>query len=95
MKRSPWRAALAWLLCLALLLSGALLILHVGHACHDQACMLCPILENCRMALQGALALSAVAVWGIITGRSGACSPVGNWFDPEGTPVQRKVKLLN
>ena len=94
MKRSAWSYALIWLLCIGLLLSGALLVLHGGHACHDQACALCPILENCKTALSGVLALAAA--FSLLLGMGTSPStPKENRFDPEWTLVQRKVKLLN
>ena len=95
MKRSKWIAALVWLLCAAVLLSGALLVFHAGHACHDQACVLCPILEHCKMALLGVLAIAAAASLWMREGAPSPSTPKENRFDPEWTLVRRKVKLLN
>ncbi len=94
MKRSRLYSVLAWCLCAALLLSGALLVFHAGHACRNQACALCPILENCRSALAGAWLLCAAIALGAAAGEK-ACAAVENRFDPDETPVRQKVKLLN
>lgn len=96
MKRRRLARALIMLLCIAVLLSGTLLILHTRHDhMHRVAeCPVCMALE--RRAEASLCILSMLAIFGMIGSLALCGFNLGeNRFLPDWTPVRRKVKLLD
>lgn len=96
MKRRKLARALILLLCIAVLLSGTLLILHTRHNhIHRVAeCSICMALE--RRAEASLCSLSMLTLFGLIGSLSLCAFGLGeNRFLPDWTPVRRKVKLLD
>ena len=93
MKQRSIAAALILLLCVTALLSGALLILHSGHECHQATCPVCTILtRNTEFFL---CLLFACIGTGLLfdVGKYRLLFIAENRVVPEWTLVHRKVKL--
>ena len=95
MKQRRMAQALVLLLCVSAFLSGALLILHSGHDCHQAACPVCAIWTRgtesflCLLfACTGMGLVSCAAKYRLLFTSE-------NRFSSDGTLVHRKVKLLN
>lgn len=82
------------LLCVTVLLSGTLLILHAGHDCRPAACPVCAILAQTAGAFLSSVAVLVSLALLHDMKRLLYASPE-NRFVPERTPVRRKVKLLD
>lgn len=93
MKQRGIAFTLTLLLIATALLSGALLILHPSHECHQAACPVCALLE--RGAESFLCLLIGFAGLGLLSeaGRRCLCLSPENRFLPDRTPVRLKVKL--
>ena len=93
MKQRRIAAALILLLCATALLSGALLILHSGHDCHQATCPVCTILtRNTESFLCLLLACIGMGLLFDVSKYRLLCISE-NRVVPDWTLVHRKVKL--
>ena len=86
---------LAMLLCVAVVLSGTLLILHADHECSQTACPVCMVLMRSDESFLCAVAMMAATGLCVDICHGFGFDPPENRFVPEWTPVRRKVKLLD
>ena len=93
MKQRRIATALVLLFCATALLSGALLILHTGHDCHQVICPICTMLtRNTESFL--CLLLTCVGMCYLFdVGKYRLLYVSENRFVPDWTLVRRKVKL--
>ena len=93
MKQRRIAAAMILLLCVTALLSGALLILHTGHDCHQATCPVCTILT--RNTESFLCLLPACMGMGLLfdVGKYRLLCISENRLVPDWTLVHRKVKL--
>lgn len=93
MKQRRIAAVMILLLCVTALLSGALLILHTGHDCHQATCPVCTILtRNTESFLCLLLAYMGIGLFFDVSKYRLLCISE-NWVVPDWTLVHRKVKL--
>lgn len=95
MKQRRIALALILLLCLSALLSGALLILHSNHLCHQNTCSVCMMLvRSSETFMYFAFALAGIGMI-VDSGMRNANASRENRFSSDGTLVRLKVKLQN
>jgi len=93
MKQRRIAAALILILCAAALLSGALLILHSGHDCHQATCPVCMILTRSTESFLCLLLACIGTELFLDVGQYHLLCISENRFVPDWTLVHRKVKL--
>lgn len=91
-RRIAW--ALAALMCVIALFSGAhLILLHIGHECHPLTCPVCMAIRQIEACLHVLAVLGMLAL--LRGGYFSRLRMVERWFVPHWTPVLRKVMLLD